>query len=71
MRMKNSGKMNPTAANASGPRPATQTASMRLLADWAIIAMIKGTDMAMMAFLGFPNNVSTPLVFCSMLSVIR
>ncbi len=68
--MKKRGNTKPTAARASGPSPATHTESMRLLAVWAIMAIMKGTDSATIAFFGSPRSVSTPLVLFSSIDVM-
>ena len=59
---KKKGKKNPTADRASGPNPATQRPSTKLYSVWTDIATIIGMESLMMAFLGLPNKVCTPLV---------
>ncbi|VVB72424.1 Uncharacterised protein [uncultured archaeon] len=56
------GETNPTAARASGPRPATQTALTRLYVARIVMATIMGPESFKMAFLGSPINMETPRV---------
>ena len=62
MTTKNRGNTTPVAARAPAPSPASQIASIMLLADWTTVAIIIGMAIAINAFFGFPRRVFTSSV---------